>query len=127
MKFRHLPLLTFAVLTTLTLSAEQRPVWERTTQRIQKEVRHELLMLPYVNAFDNVAYKVEGYKVTLIGQVTNPAVKIDAENVVKSMRVSNKLTIRSKCCRPFPATTTCAELYSALSTAIRRWRSMPSA
>ncbi len=53
------------------------------TARITKEVRHELLMLPYLNVFDNLAYKVDGYNVTLMGQVTRPTLKSDAENVVK--------------------------------------------
>ena len=55
----------------------------RAVERIQKEVRHELLMLPYYNVFDNLAYKVSGYNVTLMGQVTRPTLKSDAENVVK--------------------------------------------
>jgi hyperosmotically inducible periplasmic protein len=54
-----------------------------STQRIAKEVRHELVMLPYFSVFDNLAYKVDGYSVTLIGQVTRPTLKSDAENVVK--------------------------------------------
>src|SRR5580693_9110870 len=53
------------------------------TARITKEVRHELLMLPYLGVFDNLAYKVDGYNVTLVGQVTRPTLKSDAENVVK--------------------------------------------
>jgi hyperosmotically inducible periplasmic protein len=55
----------------------------RATERITREVRHELLMLPYFGVFDNIAYKVDGYKVTLMGQVSRPALKSDAENVVK--------------------------------------------
>ncbi len=51
--------------------------------RIQKEVRHELLMLPYFGVFDNIEYKVEGDTVTLLGSVTRPVLKSDAENVVK--------------------------------------------
>ena len=66
-------------------------------QRIQKEVRHQLLMLPYLNVFDNLSYKVEGYKVTLMGQVTNPTVKSDAQNVVKSIegveQVDNQIEV----------------------------------
>src|SRR6202011_4939006 len=57
----------------------------RATERITKEVRHELLMLPYFGVFDNLAYKVDGYNVTLIGQVTRPTLKSDAENVVKKI------------------------------------------
>ncbi len=55
----------------------------RSQERIQKEVRHELLMLPYFGVFDNIAYKVDGYNVTLFGQVVWPALKSDAENAVK--------------------------------------------
>jgi hyperosmotically inducible protein len=40
-------------------------------------------MLPYFSVFDNLAYKVDGYNVTLMGQVTKPTLKSDAENVVK--------------------------------------------
>ncbi len=54
-------------------------------QRIQKEVRHELVMLPYYSVFDNLAYKVQGNTVTLLGQVTRPSLKSDAENVVKKI------------------------------------------
>lgn len=54
-----------------------------TAERITKEVRHELVMLPYFSVFDNLAYKVDGYNVTLVGQVTRPTLKSDAENVVK--------------------------------------------
>ncbi len=42
---------------------------DKAVQRIQKEVRHELLMLPYYGVFDNLAYKVDGYNVTLLGRV----------------------------------------------------------
>ena len=49
MRFRRLHFLAFAVFIALTLSAQERPVSERTVQRIQKEVRHELLMLPYLD------------------------------------------------------------------------------
>lgn len=56
---------------------------DRSTERITKEVRHELLMLPYFTVFDNIGYKVEGFNVTLLGQVTRPVTKSDAENAVK--------------------------------------------
>jgi len=57
----------------------------RATERITREVRHELLMLPYFGVFDNIAYKVDGYNVTLMGQVSRPTLKSDAENVVKKI------------------------------------------
>ena len=51
--------------------------------RLSKEVRHELVMLPYYGVFDNLAYSVNGSSVTLYGQVVNPVLKSDAGNVVK--------------------------------------------
>lgn len=51
--------------------------------RIAREVRHELVMLPYYGVFDNLAYRVDGGVVTLMGQVTRPTLKSDSENVVK--------------------------------------------
>jgi len=74
-------------LSTLTCAQEGAPhpdqVSPRAQERIQKEVRHELLMLPYFGVFDNIAYKVDGYNVTLLGQVVRPSLKSDAENAVK--------------------------------------------
>jgi len=66
-------------------------------QRIIKEVRHELVMLPYYNVFDNLSYKVEGDTVTLLGQVTQPTLKNDAGNVVKRIegvaKVDNQIEV----------------------------------
>jgi len=65
--------------------------------RIMKEVRHELVMLPYYNVFDNLAYRVDGSMVTLMGQVTRPTLKSDAENVVKRIegvsKVNNQIEV----------------------------------
>lgn len=53
--------------------------------RITREVRHELVMLPYYGVFDNLGYRVDGGTVSLSGQVTRPTLKSDAENVVKGI------------------------------------------
>jgi len=50
-----------------------------------KEVRHELVMLPYYGVFDNLSYRVDGSKVTLFGQVREPKLKSDAEKAVKNI------------------------------------------
>lgn len=68
-----------------------REIPERAARRIQKEVRHEILMLPFYGVFDNITYKVEGYNVTLMGQVTRPTLKKDAENVVKRIEGVEKV------------------------------------
>ena len=52
---------------------------------LAKEVRHELVMLPYYGVFDNLAYRVDGSKVTLFGQVRDPKLKTDAGKAVKSI------------------------------------------
>lgn len=57
----------------------------RGSDRLVREVRHELVMLPYYDVFDNLAFKVDGSNVTLMGQVTRPTVKTDAGRVVKSI------------------------------------------
>lgn len=65
--------------------------------RLQKEVRHELVMLPFYNVFDNFEYKVDGNTVTLMGQVTKPNLKSDAEKAVKGIegveRVENRIEV----------------------------------
>jgi hyperosmotically inducible protein len=50
---------------------------------IEREVRHEVLMLPYFTVFDNITYQVNGYNVVLSGQVVQPTLKDDAGRVVK--------------------------------------------
>jgi hyperosmotically inducible protein len=42
-------------------------------------------MLPYYGVFDNLAFRVEGNKVILLGQVTRPTLKSAAERVVKDI------------------------------------------
>jgi hyperosmotically inducible protein len=65
--------------------------------RVAREVRHELVMLPYYGVFDNLAFRVDGGTVTLLGQVTRPTLKSDAENVVKGIegvtRVENQIQV----------------------------------
>ena len=64
---------------------------------IQREVRHELLMLPRYGVFDNIAYRVDGTQVTLVGQVTQPILKEDAGNAVKGIadvtQVNNQIEV----------------------------------
>ena len=81
---------------------EQREVTPKAQERIQKEVRHELLMLPQLSVFDNLAYKVEGYNVTLVGQVSNPVVKSDAENAIKRIEGVEKVDNQIEVLPPSP-------------------------
>jgi hyperosmotically inducible periplasmic protein len=54
-------------------------------QNLIKEVRHQLVLLPYYSVFDNLSYRVEGSMVILSGQVVRPSLKSDAEAAVKGV------------------------------------------
>ena len=85
-------LLAIAVLASATISlgvAEHKNA--KGYERFVREIRHELVMLPYYGVFDNLAYRVDGYNVTLMGQVTRPTLKSSAENVVKDIEGVEKV------------------------------------
>ena len=60
--------------------------------RLEQEVRHELVMLPWFGVFDNLQFKVDGDHVTLSGQVTRPTLRSSAENVVKRIEGVERIT-----------------------------------
>lgn len=64
---------------------------------LPEKVRHELVMLPYYNVFDNLGYRVDGGTVYLYGQVTQPVLKSDAERAVERIegvdRVVNNIEV----------------------------------
>jgi hyperosmotically inducible protein len=91
MKFRLFSIALAAALAAQLCLAQQPAADDRAALRIQKEVRHELIMLPYLDVFDNLAYKVNGSTVTLLGQVTRPTLKTDAERVVKGIEGVDKV------------------------------------
>jgi hyperosmotically inducible protein len=79
------------VLAIFGLAQDRDQPSARSQERIIKEVRHELLMLPYFGVFDYIAYKVDGSTVTLIGAVVRPVTKSDAENAVKHIEGVEKV------------------------------------
>ena len=72
-----------AVVRASVPSENQRP--------LNEQVRHELLMRPFLTVFDNIEYKVNGDMVTLQGQVTRPFLKSDAESAVKRIAGVSKV------------------------------------
>ena len=93
-EFRSLfvAVLLAAPIMAMPYSAASRPQDEKKQrseakyrEKLYKEVRHQLVMLPWYSVFDNLAYQVEGDKVILSGQVTRPVLKSDAEAAVKSL------------------------------------------
>jgi hyperosmotically inducible protein len=76
----------------LQTKPEERGLSEKGLERIKKEVRHELILLPYYGVFDNLTYQVANDgTVTLMGQVVRPTLKSDAENVVKRIEGVEKV------------------------------------
>jgi len=79
-------------------SGNSQALSPRGLERITKEVRHELVMLPFYGVFDNLAYKVDpDGTVELFGQVARPTLKTDAERAVKNIegvtRVVNNIEV----------------------------------
>ena len=91
--FRYLMLITGLA---LSMNAAEKNE-AKGQDRLAREVRHELVMLPNYNVFDNLAFRVDGGAVTLMGQVTRPTLKSDAENVVRKIEgvesVSNQIEV----------------------------------
>jgi hyperosmotically inducible protein len=97
MKRMLVVVVTLLSLATLGFTQDRDQPSAKTQERITREVRHEILMLPYFGVFDNIAFKVDGYTVTLLGQVARPPLKSDAENVVKHIegveKVDNQIEV----------------------------------
>src|SRR4051795_4344487 len=85
----------FVSISAIAQNSQRDQVSPKSQDRIAREVRHELLMLPYFGVFDNIAFKVNGGTVTLLGQVVRPSLKSDAENSIKRIegveRVDNQI------------------------------------
>jgi hyperosmotically inducible protein len=89
--------LSFASSTDQTSQKVTSSVNQRLEQRLSGQVRHELNMIPEFTVFDNLAYRVDGSTVTLVGQVRDAIVKDSAEARVKHLegveRVDNQIEI----------------------------------
>ena len=103
-RFRSLMLLAgLLLIATLDLAAAQRdknpatlntPA-NRNARRIEalkEEIRHQLVTLPYYTVFDwlEAQVKPDG-TVTLMGEVTRPTVKDDAEQRVKKLEAVSRV------------------------------------
>jgi hyperosmotically inducible protein len=82
---------------TVSFAADPAVVVTKPNTYLEREVRHELLMLPYYSVFDNLAFRVNGGTVILTGEVTRPTLKDNAERVVKRIegveRVDNQIRV----------------------------------
>src|SRR5580692_8755317 len=96
---RTMVALTLATLTVgaYAASAATTPDQAVDQQRLSKNVRHALVMLPWYGVFDNLEYTMNGSEVVLSGQVVQPVTKYDAEKSVKRVegvtRVVNNISV----------------------------------
>jgi hyperosmotically inducible protein len=76
---------------------------QRIRNQIEKEVRHELVMLPYYSLFDWLQFKVnDDDSVVLLGQVTRPSTKSDAERRIKKLEEVSKVINQIEVLPPSP-------------------------
>lgn len=68
---------------------------ERTSPKydawLNKQVHHQLAMLPYYGIFDDLSYSINGTEVTLNGKVINPSTKSGAVASVKHIEGVTKV------------------------------------
>ncbi|MGA7473555.1 MAG: BON domain-containing protein [Candidatus Sulfotelmatobacter sp.] len=93
---------TLLTLATLGFAQDRAQPSARSEERITREVRHELLMLPYFGVFDYIAFRVDGSTVTLLGQVARPSLKSDAENAIKHIEGVEKVDNQIEMLPPSP-------------------------
>ena len=90
---------SFLAVTVLLAVSSAYASGPRIEQRgsIEQKVVHEINMLPYYGVFDNLSFRVDGDKVTLLGQVAQPVLKLDAEYAVKHIegvrQVDNQIEV----------------------------------
>lgn len=94
---RSIASVSLILMSAVVIAQSNQSFSPKAQARITKEVRHKILMLPEFGVFDNIAFKVDGYDVVLLGQVTQPSLKSDAERVVKKIegveRVDNRIEV----------------------------------
>jgi hyperosmotically inducible protein len=73
-------------------SADSRP----DNRQLAKKVRNRLVTLPYYGVFDNLAYSIDGGRVTLHGQVVHPSTRSDAERSVARIAGVSQVVNRIK-------------------------------
>ncbi len=64
---------------------------EAPEKRLEREVRRELVTLPFYSVFDQFSFRIDGDTVTLMGEVSRPTLKSEAENVVKRIEGVDKV------------------------------------
>jgi osmotically-inducible protein OsmY len=72
-------------------------------QKLANKIRHELVMLPYYDVYDNLYFRIQGRTVTLLGETPNATTKSDAGNVVKRIEGVDQVINNIEVLPPNPA------------------------
>jgi hyperosmotically inducible periplasmic protein len=79
------------------------PISQESLLKLANKVRHELVMLPYYDVYDNLYFRIQGRTITLLGQTPNASTKSTAGNVVKHIEGVDKVVNNIEVLPPSPA------------------------
>lgn len=89
--------LAVAALSAASFAYASGPTVPKAPKTMDAKVLHALDMLPYYGVFDNITYRVDGENVTLMGQVWQPVLKLQAGSAIKDVegvgRVDNQIEV----------------------------------
>jgi hyperosmotically inducible periplasmic protein len=83
--WKQLAAMTAGMVLAASLALGSTPVPQPVEENLAKQVRHEIALLPFLSVFDNIEIAVNGYDVTLRGQVIRPTLKTGAERVARKV------------------------------------------
>jgi hyperosmotically inducible protein len=83
MKMQSKFALMLAIPVLLSASTPAAPELKET--QLKQQIRKELITLPFLTIFDNLAFSLENGRVTLLGQTIRPTIRSSAENIVKRL------------------------------------------
>lgn len=84
------------------IKSYESPSGDKNETRIAREVRHELLMIPYYSLFDDLGFTVRGSKVELTGSVNDGAIIGEATAAAKRVEGVTDVTNNIKLLPPAP-------------------------
>jgi len=87
--------LTFVTLLLLALGAFILPAQEQAAQpavQLETDIRNTILLVPHYGVFDNLAFKLDGNDVTLLGQVLLPVSREEISHRVAKLAGIGKVT-----------------------------------
>ena len=93
----------FFVAAVLTLFFASVSTPAQQNSRLDRQIRREILTLPYYGVFDAIGYQMSGNDVTLTGFVTRPTTRRDAEEAVADINGIGRVTNNIQVLPPSPS------------------------